>query len=176
VPAEGWIELDLELRFRRDAWGAHQVHDEALLDAGIHLVDLACYLATAPPIAVRHAEIAHERATLELELTRGRARIRCATDRRHRETVVVRDRSGTVLARSFVGGTRGRMAALTGRRDPLQLSLQRQLAALRNPPRCAAQLAGAVDGVVAMGVVEAARRSAQLGGAEVAVAPVEASA
>ena len=52
IPAEGWLELDLELRFRRDAWGAHESHDEALLDAGIHLIDLACHLTQSAPIAV----------------------------------------------------------------------------------------------------------------------------
>ncbi|HYG97069.1 MAG TPA: Gfo/Idh/MocA family oxidoreductase, partial [Solirubrobacterales bacterium] len=44
IPDQGWLELDLELRFRREAWGAHEVRDEALLDAGIHLIDLACHL------------------------------------------------------------------------------------------------------------------------------------
>ncbi len=191
IPAEGWLELDLELRFRRDAWGAHEAHDEALLDAGIHLIDLACFLTASAPIAVRGAEIAQERAALELELGRGRARIRCATDRRHRESVVIRNRSGTPLARSFIGGVRGRFAALAGKPDPLQLSLQRQLQALRVqapemhhplPPaeveggaflgeRSAASLATAADGVAAMAVVEAAHRSAALQGAEVTVVP-----
>lgn len=186
VPAEGWIELDLELRFRRGAWGAHEVRDEALLDAGIHLIDLACHLSGAIPIAVRRAEVEQERAALELELARGRARIRCATDRRHRETVVVRDRAGKTIARSVQGGVRGRLAALTGKPDPLQLSLRRQLEALRAAQTDSAfalsspvgdkgrtPLAGAADGVAAMAVVEAARRSAELGGAEVTVALVD---
>ncbi|HEY8501072.1 MAG TPA: Gfo/Idh/MocA family oxidoreductase, partial [Solirubrobacterales bacterium] len=38
IPVEGWIELDLEMRFRRHDWGAHEARDEALLDAGIHLI------------------------------------------------------------------------------------------------------------------------------------------
>ncbi len=196
VPAEGWLELDLELRFRRSAWEAHEARDEALLDAGIHLIDLACHLAGSPPIAVRGAQVDQERASLELELTRGRARINCATDRRHREAVVIRSRPGTLLARSFSGGVRGRFAALIGKPDPLQLSLQRQLRALRAqapelhhplPPaeveggavlgeRGAALLATAVDGVVAMAVVEATLRSAELNGAEVTVEQVEAPA
>src|SRR5207253_9898888 len=29
IPAQGWLELDLELRFRRDRWGAHEARDEA---------------------------------------------------------------------------------------------------------------------------------------------------
>lgn len=187
IPAEGWIELDLELRFRQGAWGAHEVRDEALLDAGIHLVDLACFLGGAAPIAVRQAQIAPQRASFELELSRGRARIECATDRSHRETVSVRDRPGKVLARSAWGGARSRLAGLAGKPDPLVLSLQRQLEALRDvaasddpafvlwssiPGKGRTPLADARDGVAAMAVVEAARRSSELGGVEVTVDPV----
>jgi predicted dehydrogenase len=176
VPAEGWLELDLELRFRRDAWGAHQADDEALLDAGLHLIDLACHLGGAAPIAVRHARIEPERASLELELARGRARIACATDRGHREVVAVRDRSGKLLARSSWGGVRSRVGGLLGRPDPLVVSLRRQLEALRpDVPAYRGQgpmVATADDGATAMAVVEAARRSAGLDGAEVTVAPL----
>ena len=187
IPAEGWIELDLELRFKQGAWGAHEVRDEALLDAGIHLVDLACFLGGGAPIAVRQAQIAPQRASFELELSRGRARVQCATDRSHHEIVSVRDRGGKTLARSTWGGLGARLAGLAGRPDPLGLSLQRQLEALRdaaaNDPAfvlCSPEgdkgrtpLACAHDGVAAMAVVEAARRSSELGGAEVTVAPVE---
>lgn len=187
IPAEGWLELDLELRFRREAWGAHEVRDEALLDAGIHLIDLACYLSGAAPIAVRRAQLEPEHAVLEIELSRGRARISCATDQRHREVVSIRDRAGKMLARSVWGGFRGRLASLAGRPDPLALSLQRQLEAmgvpLREPPHLLLPqghphrpLATAHDGVTTMGAVEAARRSAELAGAEVTVAPLEKAA
>lgn len=183
VPVEGWLELDLELRFQQGAWGAHEVRDEALLDAGIHLVDLACHLSDAAPIAVRGAQIAPQRASFELELSRGRARIQCATDRRHREVVSIRDRSGKVLARSAWGGVGARLAALAGRPDPLAVSLQRQLEALGNSAlvpspsirgKGRTPLASAADGTTAMAIVEAARRSAELSGAEVTVAPLEA--
>jgi predicted dehydrogenase len=192
IPAEGWLELDLELHFRRGAWGAHEADDEALLDAGIHLIDLACHLSEAAPIAVRRAEVTPERATLELELTRARARISCATDRSHREEVNVRDRSGKLLGRSAWGGMRSRIGRVLGGPDPLILSLQRQLEALRDLApqlhhplpllgigggavggrRGGLQLPSAADGIAAMAVVEAARRSAEMGGAEVIVAPV----
>ena len=190
IPADGWLELDLELRFRRDAWGAHEARDEALLDAGLHLIDLACHLTDSAPIAVRHAELEHERASLELELARGRARISCATDRSHRETVTIRDRSGKLLGRMNWGGLRSRLTGALGRPDPLVLSLKRQLEAveaagvsLMEPPHLLLHQghprrlpASAADGVAAMAVVEGARRSAQLNGAEVTVAPVEAAA
>lgn len=169
IPAGGWIELDLELRFKQAAWGAHEVHDEALLDAGIHLVDLASHLSQVAPIAVRHAQIAPQRASFELELSRGRARIECAIDRRHREAVSVRDRAGKRVAHSAWGGLRSRLGGLTGKPDPLVLSIQGQLEALAAD---SALLPTAQDGVTAMAVVEAARRSAALDGAEVTVAPV----
>jgi predicted dehydrogenase len=191
IPVEGWLEFNLELRFHRDAWGAHQARDEALLDAGIHLIDLACHLSGATPIAVRRARIEPERADLELELSRGRARISCATDRSHREAISVRNRSGKLLARSSWGGIHARLSPLFGRPDPLVLSLRRQLeaieatgASLLEPPHPLLQqgrpsrlpVATAHDGIVAMAIVEAARRSADLGGAEVTVAPLRASA
>ncbi|HEU5104860.1 MAG TPA: Gfo/Idh/MocA family oxidoreductase [Solirubrobacterales bacterium] len=165
IPSEGWLELDLELRFRRDAWGAHEARDETLLDAGLHLIDLACHLLGSAPIAVRRAELEHERASLELELARGRARINCATDRSHREVVSVRDRSGRLLGSTHWGGLRTRIAGVLGKPDPLVLSLQRQLEAIP-------EVATAQDGATAMAVVEAAKRSAKLNGAEITVAPV----
>jgi predicted dehydrogenase len=178
VPGAGWLDLELELRFRREAWAAHEVRDDALLDAGIHLVDLAAFLSGSAPISVRRARIEPERAELELELARGRARIHCATDRRHRERVEIRDRAGTLLASSAIGGLGGRLAALRGAPHPLVLSLRRQLAALREVVKDgrAGPLASARDGVVALGVLGAARRSAELDGAEVTVAPVGAAA
>jgi predicted dehydrogenase len=173
VPAEGWIELDLELRFRREGWGSHQAHDEALLDAGIHLIDLACHLGGADPIAVRRAAISPERAELELELSRGRARIACATDRGHREAAMVRERGGKVLANWVWGGIRSRLKAVGGGPEPLLLSLQRQLAAARDQIGGeATPIATAPDGVRAMAIVEAARRSARLDGSEVTVTPL----
>jgi predicted dehydrogenase len=187
IPAEGWLELDLELRFRRGAWGAHEADDEALLDAGIHLIDLACHLTQSAPIAVRRAQVEPDRASFELELTRGRARISCATDRSHREAISVRDRTGRLLARSTWGGIAARLAPLVGRPDPLTSSLQRQLEAIRTAgvplmesPHLLLQqghprrhpVATANDGIAAMAIVEAARCSAALHGAEVTVAPL----
>jgi predicted dehydrogenase len=172
VPTEGWLELDLELRFQRAGWGAHEARDEALLDAGVHLIDLACHLSGAAPVAVRRAETSPERARFELELSRGRARISCATDRRYRELVEISDRGGKLLGRSVLGQFHGRLGRLRGAPDPLVLSLGRQLAALRD----GGPVATAEDGVAVMAVVEAVRRSAELGGAEVTIAPMGAAA
>ena len=176
VPAEGWLELDLELSFRRGGWSAHVSRDEALLDAGTHLIDLAAFLTGSTPIAVREATLSSERAILELELGRARARIRCATDGRYAERVEVRARGGRTIATSQIGAFGAKIARLRGAPDPLVLSLRRQLeafaAAIRGEDRGA--LAGPGDGVAVMAAIEAARRSAELGGAEVTVAMPEA--
>ena len=128
VPAGGWVELELELRYRRAAWRSHGHGDDALLDVGSHLIDLALWLTASPPLAVRAASLDRERAGLVLDLGRGRARISCATDRPHRERVVVRDRRGRVLARSSLGPVRT-LADLARRREhPLVRSLAAELA------------------------------------------------
>lgn len=171
IPPTGWLELDLELRFRRGAWAAHESRDEALLDAGIHLIDLAGFLAAAQPIAVRGARVTPERASFELELGRARARIGCATDRGYSERVEVRDRSGTVLAATRTGRARARIARLRGGEDPLVASLRRQLERFAGLVRGegAGELAGPAAAVAAMSAVEAIRHSAALSGAEVTV-------
>lgn len=171
VPPRDWLELELELRFRRRGWGAHEARDDALLDAGAHLVDLAAFLAGSAPIAVRRAEISEERAELELELGRGRARISCATDRRYAERVEVRDGAGESLAAHRLGPLRARAASLRGSPPPLVLSLRRQLDSFARllAGGDPGPLAGGEEGVAAMAAVEAARRSAELGGAEVTV-------
>lgn len=172
IPAEGWLELELELRFQRLGWAAHASDDEALLDAGIHLIDLAAHLTGSAPIAVRSAALGPQRARLELELGRGRARIACATDRAYAERVEVRDRAGRTLASATTDRLRGRIARLRGGEDPFVASIRRQLAAFaaagRGEP--GRGLADAAAGVAAMATVDAARRSAELGGSEVIVA------
>ncbi|HEX5763340.1 MAG TPA: Gfo/Idh/MocA family oxidoreductase [Solirubrobacterales bacterium] len=186
LPLSGWLELELEMRFRRDGWSAHVSRDEALLDAGTHLIDLAIFLAGSEPIAVRGAVVEPERASLELELGRGRARIRCATDRPYAERVEVRDRAGQVLGACRTNRLRARVDRLRRGPDPLVRSLRRQIecfaSALLHPavplPDIARQrnsgaLATAADGIATMAVVEAARSSAALGGAEVTVAVPE---
>ncbi|HEX2096405.1 MAG TPA: Gfo/Idh/MocA family oxidoreductase [Solirubrobacterales bacterium] len=175
VPAAGWLELELELRFRRVGWGAHVSRDDALLDAGTHLIDLAVFLAGSEPIAVRDAAVAPERASLELELGRGRARLRCATDRPYAERVEIRDRAGRLLGASRADRLRARARRLRGGEDPLVGSLQDQVErfAARLRGEQAEELAGPLAGVATMAVVEAARRSAALNGAEVTVAVPE---
>lgn len=171
IPAEGWLEFDLELSFRQRDWGAHVCDDDALLDAGVHLIDLAAFLSSSQPIAVRSAVVRRHAAELELELGRARARIRCATDRGYLERMEVRDRSGRVVASSRIDRVRATARRLLGRPDPLVGSLQLQLDRFAdrvgggNP----GPLASASDAVSVMSVVEACRRSAELDGAELTV-------
>ena len=171
VPGDGWLELDLRLSYPRAGWGAHEATDSALLDVGVHLIDLAAFLTAARPLAVRGAWIGDEETAFELELSRGRARIAAATTGRWREEVEVRDRGGRVVAQSRLNRRRALWRRLRGRPEPLAGSLSAQLGALaaellggqRTP------LATAADGVRAMEVVAAVERSAALDGAEVTV-------
>ena len=161
-PADGEVELLLELAYRRPGWGAHTVNDDALLDLGPHLIDLARWLTRSEVSAVSHAALSPERAAFDLVLGRGRARIHCATDRPHHELVEVRDRHGTVLGRHRRGGL---LAALGGRLvprrgpHPLVASLVGQLEAFGRAVRGASEpaLGGAADGVSVMRTVDTVR-------------------
>jgi predicted dehydrogenase len=159
VPADGPVELFLELRYRRASWGAVSIRDDALLDLAPHLVDLALLLTGAPTATVRAARLTPERAELELDTGRGRARIRCATDRAHRERVVVRRPGGGRIAATRAGGlVRGAATRLPAVAHPLVASLRSQLAAFAAAARGAdaGLLATAEDGARAMRVIEAA--------------------
>lgn len=173
------VDLALRLRYRRGGWGAHTVADDALLDLGPHAVDLARHLSGEEVTAMRAARVAPARCELELALgDAGRARISLATDRPHRERVVVRRREGRrALARHRSGGPLAGARALAGARlgagaeHPLVASLAAQLEAfgraLRGEP--SAPLATAVDGVAVMEAIDAARASAHGGGGWTAV-------
>ena len=157
IPCRGELELDLELRYRRASWQAYVVRDDALLDLAPHLIDLALLLGGGPARVVS-AAASPERADLVLELERGSARIRCATDRAYLERTVVRA-GGVEIAASRLGGVTGTSLTLLRRGDhPLVASLRRQVETLA----CAARggdpglLATADDGVRVMEMVEAA--------------------
>ena len=131
VPATGSLELELKLCYRRASWSSVAVDDDALLDLGPLLIDLALELVGEPPLAVRAAELAWETAVLELTTARSSSRIMVATNRAHRELVEVRDEGGTLLGRSRIGGRAGALAARIARRDhPLVPPITRQLEAV----------------------------------------------
>lgn len=158
LPATGPLELELELGYRRASWRAHESHDDALLDLGPHLIDLALWLGGGAGAWVLRAALAPERAELELETERGRALIRCATDRLHRERVVARSTAGRVEARSG-GIVRACVARLGRRPHPLVGSLALQLAAFAAAARGGdpGALATAEDGVATMAMIDQAR-------------------
>jgi predicted dehydrogenase len=88
-PAER-IRLVLEFGYDRTAWGARDGSADALLDVGVHLVDLARWLTGSNVVGVRAHRIEELEAELELELDRGTASISCGVDRSYRERVDVR--------------------------------------------------------------------------------------
>lgn len=178
----GKVEISLVLHYRRRAWAAHRVTDEALLDLGPHLVDLARWLSGREPRSVRALDVCPERADFSLDLGEyGRARVSCAADRPHRELVEVREAGGRRLARRRVGGVGAALVGRVARRrgdHPLVTSLVGQLEAFGRAVRGTGDrdLATAADGYVAMTVIDAVRRSVAQGGAKVDIeaVPVEA--
>lgn len=174
----GEVELSLLLHYRRRAWGAHGVADEALLDLGPHLVDLARWLSGREPRSVAAIDVGHERADFSLDLGEGRrARVSCAANRPHRELVDVREAGGRRLVRCRVGGVGVALVGRVARRrgdHPLVASLVRQLEAFGRAVRGTGDrdLATAADGYVAMTVIDAVRHSAAEGGANVAIEAV----
>jgi predicted dehydrogenase len=175
VPPRGELHLLVELTYRRRAWGAIAVHDDALLDLGPHVVDLARWLTGSEVLAVTAARVEPERAELTLVLDRAQAQVRVATNRPHRERIVIRDGRGRVVARHERGGLRGSVRAkLDGAAGPsaLVVSLAGQLAAFASAIRGAPDptLGTVADGLAVMDVIHAARASGASGGRATAVA------
>jgi predicted dehydrogenase len=189
VPAGGPVELRLEISYRRRNWGAHTVHDDALLDLGPHLVDWARWLSAREVAEVVCTELTNDRVALELVLSGdgdgdgggqapGRAKVRAATDRPHAELVELRDGAGDLLARHRLGGLAAALRGRLGGRGPdaLVASLAGQLVAFASAIRgeTPPDLGTAADGHAAMTVIDAARTSAADGGRPVPVPrPVE---
>ena len=166
LPAEGELELELELCYRRRSWGAHVVADEPLLDLGPHLVDLALLL-TGPDATVRAASAEPERCALVLETSRGLALIRCATDRPHLERVVARRPGGGAIAKSTSGGlVSATFARLRRGPHPLVASLSDQLEAFAAAAHGGdpGLLADAEQGARVMALIDEARARAAAGG------------
>ena len=175
VPAEGELELDMVLHYRRRSWRPVSRGDDALLDLAPHLVDLALFLTRSPPLAVR-AHCTREQAGLVLATTRAEVKIECATNRPHRELVDVRRAGGRRVGRAERGGRlRGVLARVTPQAHPLVRSLTRQLEAYGRALRGAdpGPLATAGEGAAVMRVLDAARRSDAVGGETVAVEGVQ---
>jgi len=166
VPATGDLELHLVLHYRRASWRPLQRGEDALLDLGPHLIDLALMLTGALPLAVR-AHATRERAGLVLATSRGTVRIECATNLPYRELVEIRDGGGRRVARASRGGrVRGVAGRVAPGVHPLVGSLTSQLQAYASVLRGqdGGLLATAVEGAAVMCVLDAARRSDAVGG------------
>ena len=163
--------LRLELHYRRTTWKPFDMHDDALLDLGPHLIDLARWLTESEVCSTRAISLDQQRAEFELELTRGRAIVVCSTNRPYRERMDVTDSNGRLLASYRRGGiASGIMARLRPKAEnPLIVSLVGQLEAFAEAVRGGSRksLASVVDGLAVMSVIEAIRRSAGERGAPV---------
>jgi predicted dehydrogenase len=164
------LELTLEMSARSSSWDAYLTDDDVLLNLGPHLVDLVRWLSGTELVRCR-AGVTASRAVLELELAggRGRARVKCRTDRPYRERVLVAG-----VSRYAAGGLARALGLAFRRADhPLVPSLARQLEAFCRAVRGRSEttLAGALDGVAVMAALEAARASAGRAGAWESVEP-----
>lgn len=171
VPPGGELALKMVLHYRRNSWRPVLGGDDALLDLGPHLIDLALFLTRSAPLAVR-AHATRDRAGIVLGTTRAEVQIECATDRPHQELVEIRTAGGRLLGRSTSAGrVRGAVARLSPAAHPLVRSLTRQLEAYGRALRGEdpGPLATAGEGAAVMRVLDAARRSDAVGGDTVAV-------
>jgi len=171
VPPGGDLTMKMVLHYRRDSWRPVARGDDALLDLGPHLIDLALYLTGSLPVAVR-ANATRERAGLVLATTRAEVQIECATNRPHHELVEIRSAGGRLAGRTVTAGrARGALARLTPGAHPLVRSLTLQLEAYARALRGGdpGALASAPEGAAVMRVLDAARRSDAIGGDTVAV-------
>ena len=176
LPEGETLSIRLAFHYRRASWAPRVVTDEALLDLGPHLIDLAYWLSDSPLHSVRTVFRTRDRCTLELELGRARASLSFAADRPYAEVVEVRGANGRLLACRNKGGlARAALGLLRPTSDQLGDSLVGQLEAF-----CAGvgggdkgQLASAADGVAVMDAIDAARHSDTIGGAWVDVDATE---
>ena len=173
VPPAGAVQVVLQLAYRRASWRAHTVRDDALLDLGPHVIDLAAWLTRSPVRAVRDAELTTERARMVLVLDRGEALVELACDRPYRELVEVRDLRGALLARHTQGGPTAAVRDRIARGPhPLVATLTGELEAVARAVRGegVGALADARDGIAVMAAIEAARASADADGRAVELA------
>ncbi len=175
LPADGALELNMVLHYRRKSWRPVARGDDAMLDLAPHLIDLALFLTASLPLAVR-ANSTRERAGLVLATTRAEVKIECATNRTYHELVEIRRAGGRRVGRAERGGrVSGVLGRVSPRAHPLVRSLTLQLEAYGRALRGedAGPLATAGEGAAVMRVLDAARRSDAVGGDTVPVEGVE---
>ncbi len=174
LPRAEPLDLLVELHYRRTGWAPFEMHDDALLDLGPHLIDLGRWLTGSDIQSVQTQLLNERRAKFTLQLARGRVQARCSCDRPYREIVRVRESAGRELG---VFGRGGIIAGILGKlrptgKNPLVDSLVKQLeafgAAVRGMPP-SQPLASVLDGLAVMASIEALRRSAAQNGSPVSL-------
>ena len=174
------FKIRLELCYRRRAWNPIDMQDDALLDLGPHLIDLARWFTTSEVTSVRAGTLTQHYAEFEVKLDRGQANIVCCCNSPYLERVSVLSKDDRVLGTFRRGGI---LAGIVGRffppsETPLLHSLVGQVEAFS----CAVQglpstqpLGSVVDGVKVMAVIEAVRDSARASGWKCPVSHSEAN-
>ena len=166
-------DVRLELHYRRKAWNPFDMQDDALLDLGPHLIDLARWLTASEVRSVRARALDPARAEFELTLEHGQATVLCSCNRPYRERVQVRSRDGRPLGTFGRGGiVAGIIGKLLPRREnPLVSSLMGQLEAFAQAVSGGGtgSLASVSDGLAVMSAISAVRRSMAAAGASVTV-------
>jgi predicted dehydrogenase len=173
IPKLQAFQVRLDLHYRRTTWKPFDMHDDALLDLGPHLIDLTRWLTGSEVLSVRTLSLKEQCAEFELHLTRGRAVVACSTNRPYRERIEIAEEDRRLIVSHRRGGViSGIMARLRPKREnPLVSSLIGQLEAFAQAVRggSSGSLGSAADGVAVMSVIEAVRLSAAERSAPVAV-------
>jgi predicted dehydrogenase len=165
-------DIRLELHYRRTAWNPFDMQDDALLDLGPHLIDLARWLTASEVRSVRARALDPARAEFELTLERGQATVVCSCNRPYRERVQVRGCDGRALGTFRRGGiAAGILGKIFQRENPLVRSLIGQLEAFAQAVRgdAAGSLASVSDGLAVMSAIAAVRRSLAEAGASIVI-------
>src|SRR5262249_6843235 len=155
--------------YRRASWRPFDMQDDALLDLGPHLIDLARWLTGGTIVQARASSLPHPPAEVDFGLGCGRATIVCLTQRPLPGVVGLKGgRRGEQHTHARGGLLAGVLARLRPTQEnPLVTSLRGQLEAFGQVIRsdCTpTQLATAGDGVAVMSTIAAVRQSAMKGG------------
>ncbi len=171
VPAGGDLEIRMVLHYRRSGWRPRAARRRRHARPRSPSHRPRAIPDRLAPLAVR-ATATRDRAGLVLATARAKVQIECATDRQHRELVEIRRAGGGLVGRAASAGKlAGALARLRPSAHPLVRSLALQLEAYARALRGEdpGPLATAAEGAAVMRVMDAARRSDNVGGDTVAV-------
>ncbi len=169
--ARGELRLELAISISPRDWGSYVAADDPLLDLGPHLADLAVWISGQRPVYARFVSESSRGERFETQWDGGSAVVDVSHAGGWRERVEARDERKR-LGRVALGGALNRLSRRVRRTgSPLVATLGAQLAALGMELGGApdARLARADDGVVAMGILDAVKRSRRAGGSWVGV-------